>query len=132
MTLTEFLLARIAEDEAVAHAAQHQDQPTWRADFHSMDAMGPKFSVLGSSGQFRSSDVVDHVVRFQPSRVLAECEAKRALINEYGKVQAAIAQGDGTEWTMGGQAARGQALMILALPYSAHPDYRPGWAPNLT
>lgn len=153
-TLTDFLLARIAEDEAGARAAQHQDQPTWRADLHSRDAMGRKFSVIGSSGQFRSSDAVEHVVRFQPSRVLAECEAKRRIIDLHQDWPVLVDVPETTELIDGGldtmtyrisrqmgwlttreyvarfgtEPPTTPILLTLAQVYADHPDYDPAWS----
>ena len=135
--LTEFLLARIAEDEAVARAAQHQEQPTWRADFHSRDAMGRKFSVLGSSGQFRSSDAVDHVVRFQPSRVIAECEAKRRIVESF---EIAVHDSDAANIYPEPSNAYAQkvtdfgyrVIWELSQPYLPHSEFRSEWTPRIS
>ena len=77
MTLTDFLLARIAEDES------------WCKRLHVTTDPGAPDDV---------------------TRVLAECEAKRLLIERVGN----------PDWA---------GFNILALPYAAHPDYRPEFAP---
>jgi hypothetical protein len=60
MSLTEFLLARIAEDEAVANEADWAMQGKWYVD---------------------ADDKVDEYVRrLAPARALAECEAKRRIV----------------------------------------------------
>jgi Family of unknown function (DUF6221) len=81
MTLTEFLLARIAEDEAaVAHI--RKDPGYWYA--------------------------------LPWDRLLAECEAKRRIVREWGQFE----------------TYNGEGLMqVLALPYADHPDYLPDWKP---
>ncbi len=76
MTITEFLEARIAEDEAQAHAAsvsmhgdKHDDQVDWGN------------YVLG--GERDSTEAQDEfIVNWWPDRVLAECFSKRAIIKE--------------------------------------------------
>jgi len=61
MTLTEVLLAQIAEDEAVAREAITNGE--------------------GSLDWADDGDPTDmHIARWDPARVLAECEAKRLLI----------------------------------------------------
>jgi Family of unknown function (DUF6221) len=56
--LTDFLLARLAEDEAVASATL--------ANFGlARDLKGPMLA---------------HVTHFDPARILAECEAKRRIV----------------------------------------------------
>ncbi len=70
------------------------------------------------------------------TRVLDECEAKRALMDNVFTLMAKI---DG-EWGCchePDQIRRGEckdtpvdeirALRILAVPYASHPDYRPEW-----
>jgi len=106
LTLTDFLLARIAEDEAVA------------------DEVHREGCVRAASDWTRPCDCG------YPARVLAECEAKR------GAVEAAWGdhvQIEG-EWGMcRGQAALSAAndypdvVRWLALPYADHPDYREEW-----
>ena len=79
MTLTEFLLARIAEDEAMAR--------------HSLDG---ELECLPSLTTKRG-DVL--YVGVNPARVLAECEAKREILalsehgcgDDYQRVQHALA-----------------------------------------
>ena len=63
LTLTEFLLARIAEDEAEARKAG----PMWRNEWSAEDV-----------------DVTLHIERHDPARVLAECEAKRRIVANHG------------------------------------------------
>jgi len=121
MTLTEFLLARIAEDEAVARAAATRPIVTthlasnirrevkpdsivviWRID---EDAQGGSPSDRGT---FREGQA--HFERFDPARVLAECDAKRRIVE--------LISSPGP-----------QALRLLALPYATHEDYLPEWKP---
>jgi hypothetical protein len=65
VTLTEFLLTRIAEDEIAARMA--------------VKAAGASWSSKPRPRGF-STDV--HVARHDPARVLAECEAKRVIVKE--------------------------------------------------
>ena len=92
MTLAEFLLARIAEDEARAVAAM----PT---------------------GARRNGKATQR-------RVLAECEAKRRIIDECtGGLKYDVSCGEGHWWNFK------NILGILALPYANHPDCLPEWKP---
>lgn len=105
MTITEFLLARIAEDEAVARDV---DDVAWAGLFD------------GTWG-----GVNDHGARHDPARVLAECEAKRRII-------AGCVDAIGEELTMpyGGASGLGQHTVAhLAVVYADHPDYRDEWRP---
>lgn len=117
MTLTEFLLARIADDEAVARAAEaHYDAADWSVS-------GPEdWPVLWGYLPVRSSvdpgtiepKVAAHVVRQGPARVLAECAAKRTLVAAYDDQPE-----DGTI----------AAVLALAAVWSDHPDYDEAWRP---
>lgn len=97
--LAEFLLARIAEDEA--------------------DARG----FDGGYCQWGSA------------RVLAECEAKRRIVewcSERNRIWAGTLADDPTDPTKhipGDYVHKEDApvLRLLALPYADHPDYRQEW-----
>ncbi len=101
MDLIEFLLARISEDEKDARLAL--DGP----DFNEATVEArQKFARPGVGG-------------YDPARVLAECEAKRRIVESYNSPDSVGSYGDGL-W---------EALAHLALPYADHPDYREEWRP---
>ena len=91
MTLVEFLLARIAEDEAVAKRGPYPE-PSLRLE-----------NVETDESMFIAID---------PARVLAECEAKRRIVEVYQQ---------GEVWPV-------LTLRAIAHPYRDHPDYDPEWA----
>jgi hypothetical protein len=101
MTLTEFLLARIEEDEATARAASVLAQGVDRISTHSL----PEFA--------------EHMTTWQPNRVAAECEAKRRIVERCSAVGYAM---PATHLAHG-------ILAELALPHAEHPDYREEWKP---
>lgn len=108
-TLTDFLLARIAEDEADAEA--HPDPNMW-------------------DGNPRGW--------FDPDRVQAECDAKRRILKLHEPrdwdegvgpdvpkgTPVCTTCGDGEFWSV---AHPCDTLRLLALPYADHPDYREEW-----
>ena len=110
MTLTEFLLARIAEDEDRAKRAAFG----WGESWSSNTDDGENWSAVYAGVQYlfghEDVDLMDYIARHEPARVLAECEAKRQLIERVGN----------PNWA---------GFNILALPYAEHPDYRPEWRP---
>lgn len=57
---------------------------------------------------------------FSPARILAECDAKRLLVEE-------LARMDRDE--MGWDGIEAKIMGYLALPYADHPDYNPAWRP---
>ena len=98
-SLSDFLLARIAEDEA--HAG----------DFHSIMACDLTAGDWMVSGECDCG---------YPARVLAECETKRRIIGDLESMYMRV-RGDGV-------VADGHfVLRAIALPYADHPDYREEW-----
>jgi len=91
MTITEFLRARIAEDEQAANEAT--DGP-WRYDPTKVNAIdrgeavfagetGANATTIASTGppyDMQSMFDAVHIARHDPARVLAGCEAKRKII----------------------------------------------------
>lgn len=106
MTLEDFLLARIAEDESDAHA--HPDPNMWDHNPRGW---------------------------FDPDRVLAECIVKRRIVELHGEnldgcvtCAAGANSADGFAW-VDPAAFPCATLRLLALPYADHPDYDQAWRP---
>lgn len=123
-SLTEFLLARIAEDESAAHAAARDvalgpissedvEWRVWHADYEGIGVIGDYASYDQATHETTPTTV--HMERWDPARVLAECETKRRII----------------EWASEEPGRVGPALSMLSLPYADHPDYRSEWAPEV-
>lgn len=157
MTLTEFLLARIAEDETDARSAMGStpgDDKTpsdwWVKETHSMVYAGHWVPVVETAERsipngdgdgvitWRVAAPLGHIARHDPARVLAECEAKRRIADMHTS--------DAT-WDGGEECAQCSfheayegfndvsetfpctTLRLLALPYADHPDYDEKWRP---
>ena len=114
MTITEFLEARIAEDEALANAVDLLSSEMEKISTHYL----PEFS--------------DFQLRWQPTAVRAECAAKRAIIREHEDFVEAIVRlsaalpGDLNQepdapW-------RTSTLRHLAAVYADHADFDERWA----
>jgi hypothetical protein len=118
MTLVEFLDARIAEEEAEARQA---------FDDLDLDGTGTGWSTsLGYDHNQLSGPGYVFTRRWSPERVLAECEAKRQIIEEHGGrapyfVDPCDAH-DAEFKTIPCDTAR-----FLAAVYADHPDYREEW-----
>lgn len=95
MDIQEFLLARIAEDEAEAAEYQHYED-----------------QVYETAGWF------------DPSRVLRECAAKRAIIEHCRTLEAKVLNDN--LWNVD---EHDDILQSLAAVYSDHPDYQEEWKP---
>jgi len=148
-TLTEFLLARIAEDETAARAAGHVDGPqtlTWRsagARHHRFDNgrresyqavyCGGWDRILVARDDVRGGPVAAHIARHDPAHVLARCEADRRIV-AWARLAGPLAMRPGplgrdTLITDGRYRVLGEVLRFLALPYADHPDYDEEWRP---
>ncbi|BCT75626.1 hypothetical protein SCMU_14680 [Sinomonas cyclohexanicum] len=124
MSIVEFLLARIAEDEALAKLyAEHHD-PLFIDD----DGRTEWLDGLWDDGTFylpNRHTTWDRL--YDPARVLAECAAKRWVLDTLRSYE------PDTEWRtepdMGkrGNNAAG-AVRQLAAVYAEHEDYREEWA----
>lgn len=97
LTLTAFLLARIAEDEERAQFVHTQQ--------------GQIGDHQPASDGYQWHDEYD-ILYVPPARVLAESEAKRRIVEWMCAWQADV---------------RDEGLRLLALPYADHPDYREEW-----
>jgi hypothetical protein len=142
MTLTEFLLARIAEDEETARDAALEAGVTgfgderrasgahWVASYHEVCLRRvegePRKKLL--EGRALGLSVAKHVRTHDPARVLAECEAKRRIVGihsgpEFGVERRHLC------WDSLIRDDKCETLHALALPYADHLDYREEWKP---
>ncbi|ASN20719.1 DUF6221 family protein [Arthrobacter sp. YN] len=123
--IVEFLLARIAEDDAAAQAAADSPSragPYWGNTFR--EVFGLRLAPVGTTV---ASSYADHIARNNPARVLAECAAKRRVIeltDDVAWLDSALTS------EMGGkdEGSADSILYALAAVYSDHPDYRKEWA----
>jgi len=130
-SLVDFLLARIAEDERDASAALR--------DVISADGtIGARWWGAGSDVMAGRDDhvaavstgdlaVADHIARWDPARVLAECDAKRRIIGVHGLNEFNVDPCDAHDDTFASVPC--DTVRLLALPYADHPDYRDEWRP---
>ncbi|MDA8439376.1 MAG: DUF6221 family protein [Propionibacterium sp.] len=151
--LTEFLLARIAEDEAVAEGAaldvgwdgfgesRIRSGQRWVARYHEVCRPRPLPDEAPAEA-FKRMTIADcgalglgparHIARHDPARVLAECEAKRRIVaglRESERLYDELCDEDSDQrWEY---LFRSEALTFaaksLALPYADHPDFRGEW-----
>ncbi|MGB2557718.1 DUF6221 family protein [Cellulosimicrobium cellulans] len=133
-TLTEFLLARIAEDEG------RLDLPDAEVVLNSSGEVSHRGDGWVSRGdcpvcgayQYDGTEEVteeawwEHAETVhQRSRLLAECETKRRIVtmwaDPFGQWNAPQADA--------ARAQKDSTLRLLALPYADHPDYDETWRP---
>lgn len=113
--LTDFLLARIAEDEAFASEASCGP---WEASRNREVLGGDPQRLIAHPRQATNARFIR---RHNPARVLAECEAKRRIVEE-------ATLGAAPDTDLWAQVAW-DVLRLLALPYADHADYREEWRP---
>lgn len=104
LTLTDFLLARIAEDEAVAQEIRPDEHLRTR-DASSLE--------VARAGEYATGAITS-------GRVLAECAAKRAVIR--------VTRGLGGYYNPDAARQAPDILRALASVYADHLDFRPEWA----
>jgi hypothetical protein len=106
--IAEFLLARIAEDRELVTAVRE-----YRRKREPLEGDATGGYEWDNSG----------LVYVSPARVLAECEAKRRIVElahkQFDKVPV-----DGVA-----ELVFDEVLVLLALPHADHPDYDPAWRP---
>ena len=107
--LAAWLLAQIAEDERVARIAGRYVMEWGATEFEV--GGGPYRAVCESSDY--GSDPLEHIARHDPARVLADCAAKRWLVD-------LSVHGCGDDYE--------RVQRALAMPYADRPGYRAEWA----
>lgn len=118
MTLTEFLLARIAEDEAAAREVQH----------YMPDGGEIHIWLTRREGDEERSK---KVAPYDPARVLAECEAKRKIVElRYSwNLQAEREPVPPIGAILKAQVVTADTVLrTLAAIHRDHPDFDPAWA----
>lgn len=134
--LTEFLLARVAEDEARARTAAGAAPEPWEvADRGWMARLyraGSDQPILEVEQDRLAEPVpgalLEHIAAHGPARVLAECAAKRRIIELHD--DALKHEMDfGEQSALGADLMHSDVLQLLALPYADHADYRSEWTP---
>lgn len=120
--LADWLLIQIAEDEAVARRTRA---------VHSAPGKPINWAVF--CDEF-SPDARGHQMRWHPDRVLAECEAKRFVIEMLRQYEDYEAHRSGELETVPDVGERANnpagALRRMALPYADRPGYRDEWRPS--
>lgn len=138
MTITEFLLARIEEDEKVARAAIRSGDGTWTAGeqfdvdgevYDRCAIFGDDLHIYDEGGH--DEEQAEHIARHDPARVLAESAAKRAIVELHRPIEQlwwpeqvpveVCEMCDEERWEC-------ETICALASVYASHPDYREEWA----
>jgi hypothetical protein len=151
--LAAFVRRRLDEDEQIARAACEYAEAEWRLDEEYGETVlwwppeprvaeaERRHGLPVTSDQWRGQTIesggtriAPHIARHDPARVLADVAAKRRILAEcaywYDKVNASATE----KYPQPDLGARFEVampiLLLLALPYRDHLDYRPEWAPD--
>jgi hypothetical protein len=135
MSLAEFWLARIAEDEDAARGPLTQKWFAVGTEFPDDDSHPSEMlrGYVDSQGLAVTEDgdgpSVWHIARHDPARVLAECEAKRRIVEHWNStVEWAEDPGcDSPDRYLMVAAGLYEAMRHLAEPSADHPDFQPEW-----
>lgn len=126
MTLAEFLLARIAEDERTARSVRRMNTisgplmpEVWHGDERVYVGGHPISPAEYNQMLIDCSEPAD-----PDARVLAECDAKRRIVTRIEEYDRTHISDD-----FSGELLAEDVLCLLALPYADHPDYREEWRP---
>lgn len=133
-SLPDFLLARIADEQAEAEAAivvlkAANESVEWWVD-------GPgeksgKFWIYDTGEKFTHEAIAAHIARHDPARVLADCAARRAIVefavDNTGAAKAQRATGVGDYFIAAAETAS-TILRVMAQPYADHPEFDQAWA----
>lgn len=121
--LVAFLLARIADDAQVAcNACECHCQQWTLGDQDAPHGDRDIVQLVGEHQQsvtFPDEKSAAHSARWDPARVLAECDAKRLLVEQ---MQRRLPSVGSDLWVPALQLAR-----AFARAHRGHPDYRPEW-----
>ena len=113
MTITEFLTARLDEDESIARMADTGDEPAEAAP------------ILPERQR--------HIDRWSPTQVLLDIAAKRTIVETYEELGRVLAKAsdsgraDEASVTRNLFAGLQVAVLAHAMVFADHPDYRAEW-----
>jgi hypothetical protein len=154
LTLAAFLEARLAEDEELARAAASAYgvgdtvQSVWAVDppeEADLDVTDYEIKAVGgwpvTTAARLSCNDADHIARHDPARVLAECAAKRRIVELHPLMDGTTYRGTPccARCTANGEYPADDdytdeqnwpcpTLRALASVYADHPDFREEWA----
>lgn len=114
--LIEFLRARLDEEKAEA-----EKQPD--GEEYPLDPWTIHWEETGEWNNYS-------YVRIAKKRVLAEDAVKRGIVEQFTMIELPE-QTSGDTAVVGAYTKMQAVLRLLAVPYTAHPDYRSEWLPTL-
>lgn len=134
-TLTEFITARLDEDEAAALAAREDSSVDgeylpWRLSGDiGTDLYAGHIYMAGGAYGGMDEGVAHHIVRHDPARVLREVAAKRVIVKDH--LEDHSPEHDCAEHLKSLRSEHSGCYVIVQLVaiYSDHESYLPKWRP---
>lgn len=124
--LVAFLRARLDEDEAAAQWAIEQvGDGHWQQRHVRIVTMDDRDREVAD---YAIVECIDHIVRHDPARVLADVEAKRRIVEDY-EIYAREYREAPSPFAEGRRFAALLAVSRVADAHADHPDYDPAWRP---
>jgi len=111
VTITEFLAARLGEDDAGANEV-HRPRDCGCVDHDGEFSSDPMYCSCDG-----------------PARALREVEAIRAILGLYEEAEPVRCTDWDSGYSAGEMAVLKAVIAALAVVYSGHPDYDPAWVP---
>jgi len=135
--LVTWLLAQVAKDEHRIKRMTLAAAGGWRYDrerfrLNELDSEGQVRWNLAShadGGEQPIGDVLgEYMENFQPARMLAECEAKRRILEDLGMcLNSRPADPDDEGWVESRAEEARDILRIMALPYADREGFKESW-----
>jgi hypothetical protein len=129
--LTEFITARLDEDEAIAQAvANALARSHWESDGHHVFAPARPGRIELPITPGIDAELTNHIARFNPARALRDIEAKRRILDRHRNCGHGVGYCDdgGGGWELEDGTPVCSDKLDLAAIWSDHPDYQPDWA----
>ncbi len=125
-SLTDFLLQRISEDEAAVKTMYRV-----RNASQALEVVQRADTVSVGAEEMTHAEFLDRFCEPAPdTRLLAECEAKRRIVNALAAdTTGQPARGGTSPEEVGARWAKTEVCKALAAVYADHPDYRAEWRP---
>lgn len=120
--LVAFLRARLDAEQEEAERIGSQRGMVWSATREGISSDRARL-LEGAYGSCNVGSLSTFVARHDPTRVLAEVAAKRAILDEHG--EAPISRG---QCGMCMQELPCRTVRLLVQPYAAHPHFHPSWS----
>lgn len=137
VSITEFITARLEEDEAAATEAGGDE---WTSDVHVWMVVDSTGDPVAYDEGRPTEEQAAHIARYDPARVLREVEAKRHILADHSTPHTVVdgfctecgrevdKNHHGGDWCSWHGDHACPTVRSLAAAWSDHEDYNPDWS----